>query len=99
MELHDLTSKSEAADTKSQTEHPQSRLLPTSTRMHSIQSPQTETTKQTAAENVTFMDHDEAQEENRPRMTAFKNRPARYMILLVLLYDVLAIFAWESHVY
>ena len=36
----------------------------------------------------------EAQEKKQPRMPAFRNRPARYMILLVLLYDILAIFAW-----
>ena len=94
MELQDLPLKSEAADTKSQTEYTNSRLHETSTRIHPVQSPRCGTTKQTAAGNIISMDHGEAQEKEQPRMPAFKNRPARYMILLVLLYDILAIFAW-----
>ena len=96
MELQDLPLKSEAADTKSQTEYTNSRLHPTSTRIHPVQSPWSGTTKQTAAENIISTDHGEAQEKEQPRMPAFKNRPARYMILLVLLYDILAIFAWVT---
>ncbi|KAL2028304.1 hypothetical protein VTO58DRAFT_110992 [Aureobasidium pullulans] len=94
MELQDLPLKSEAADTKSLTEYTNSRLHETSTRIHPVQSPRSGTTKQTAAENIISMDHGEAQEKEQPRMPASKNRPARYMILLVLLYDTLAIFAW-----